>query len=559
MLKVEGLPLPKEPKVPFVEGLDITYQGSSVVGSGVSIFTYRIAAKKTGEYIIGPIYIESQRGLLTSNTVSLTVSKGAYSPPTVYGSVPKDISKNIYLRLELPKNIIYVNERLPVQIKLFSDWFDLEDIVFNEIVMGEILADKLVKVGSEVIDLGDKKFAVLSYNTKISVPTPGDITIEPVKASLNIASRKPLPSGELPPLLNDNEMFYKDYLGGRDKVPVEVNTDPVSLKVSPLPLKGRPDSFSGAVGNFNFEAGINTAKVKIGGEIRLRLVVSGEGNYATFNTISIPQTDGIRPYEPVIKRGADSFVLEQTFRIASPDIREMPAVTFAYFDPNRESYLTVTKGPFPVVVEAIEPKEPLASPEKEQFLGKPPAESLKKKDLKQQDVLVGLKEDMGAASRFNPYLYSGVGPFVVQIMPIFLVLAAVVIKNRMNFLEADNEYAAWLRMSKRSVSEIARAEKLLRHGRTKEFYDHIFFFMQYYLGTRIMVHPEGITEKTVGDVIGEKLGDEELLQKINKIFADCYLARFTSAKLSAEDMKDTLEDLKSVLGRLNNRTYLLNI
>ncbi len=202
-LKVRGAPVSKAPEIPFVEGLDIKYQGSSPDGEQTALFNYRIIAKKAGVYRVGPVYLNYEKGRLMSNSVVLSVSKDAYSAPvTATPSTDKgDISDRIYLKLELPKSKIYVNEKIPVEIKLYSDWFDLEDIMLNEIATGELLAERFSKAGSTVTNIRDTRYAILAYKTNIFAPTPGEFKIDPVKATFNIAPRRPSATGELPPLL----------------------------------------------------------------------------------------------------------------------------------------------------------------------------------------------------------------------------------------------------------------------------------------------------------------------------------------------------------------------
>jgi len=557
-LKVEGAVPVKIPEPPFVNGLDIRYQDTVNTGIDSAVFVYRIVAKKTGNYTIGPVYIEYQGGRTASNVVSLTVAKEAYAVPYMSASDDMDLSGRIYLSLDLPKKRLYVNERLPVEIKLFSDWFDLEDITINEIVTGEILAEKLSKGNSDVVNIGDKRFAVMSYKTNIIAPVPGKATIEPVKVSLNVAPRKPGPSGELPSLLNDNEAFYKNYIAGRNKVPIELETEPIQLEILPLPLKNRPDTFGGAVGNFNFDAEASPLRVKAGDEVKIRLSVTGDGNYSTFSTINIPAIPGTKPYEPIVKRGSDSFTMEETVRVVSTDVDEIPVITFSFFDPAKADYVSISRGPFRIISEVASLKKISAGTRQTDAASKA-EEAPKPKAKKPESGIIELKASMGRTGRFDPYLYSGAIPFAFQAIPLLLVFAAILVKNRMNFLESDHEYAAWMRMLKRSDYDIARAERLFRQRRVKEFYDHVFKFMQAYLGARLMVPAEGITEKTAGDILQDKINDAKLLSRVNRIFGDCYIARFTSIELSDEDMKDSLDDLKHVINYLNGKTYLLNI
>ena len=246
--------------------------------------------------------------------------------------------------------------------------------------------------------------------------------------------------------------------------------------------------------------------------------------------------------------------MEQTVKILSEDVGELPGILFSYFDPDRGEYVTISRGPFPIKIKAAEPSRAGITAKER---GRDQAGLAIREDKKPKEALVEIRTHPGPIGRINPYLYSGPLPLATQLFPVLLILVSMIIKNRMNFLESDQEYASWLRMLNISAGYISRAGALLRRRRSKEFYDHVFLSMQNYLGARLMIHPEGITEKTVDEVLGGDIIDDAILGTIKKIFSDCHIARFTSNPMSDDDMRRTLDYMKKVIAYLNGRTYLL--
>ena len=58
----------------------------------------------------------------------------------------------------------------------------------------------------------------------------------------------------------------------------ELSAPDVTVKASPLPEKGRPDNFSGAVGNFNVTESVPSGEIIAGEEAYLVVTLSGDGD-----------------------------------------------------------------------------------------------------------------------------------------------------------------------------------------------------------------------------------------------------------------------------------------
>lgn len=552
-----GTPDLPAPALPFIPGLETRYQKSErrPVGSdGASretlVHTYRVIAMKAGTYRFGPLSFEHGGVVYTSNAVDLEVTKEAAlaERAAVATEAKADLSRRIYLRLEYPRSRIYANERLPLSIKLMSDWLDLEDVTVPAVKSAELIVADYAKEKARIVENDGVKYAVLEYKTSVVAPTPGVFSLEPVRVKFFIAKRKRSASGELPDLLNDNEIFYDRVIGTGDRLSVELETEAVSLTVVPLPKEGRPYGFKGAVGSFQLAVGVEPAALKTGDATTLTLEVTGEGNFDTVTGIPIPSPEGFRPYEPQITRSPAALKIQQVFRLVDPSADEIPAVTFSFFDPATGAYASITRGPFPLTVQkaakaAGQPPAPPSAPQQAQKTG---------------EELVTIKERPGPLEPSETGLYYG-GAFLLALgaLPLIALFGAIVVKRRMDFLASDVEYANWLRMLSCSASDLGRLRRARMTASPKEFYDAVFDIMREYLSVRLLIPAGGITERTIDELLGAKIGDATVLAAIRRVFFDCHLARFTSVELGMEDMKQTEKDVKSVFEYLNDMTYLL--
>lgn len=560
-LIVPGDPGMNEPEIPFVNGLTFKYQKTDkrtveMRGKAVesTIYIYRVIAMKEGSYRIGPVSSEYKGTRYLSDTVTLEVSKKFLATREIIPEqeVKSDLGGHIYLVADMPDGKILVNQKIPLSIKLFSDWFDVEDISVSDISSTDLVVERFQKGQGGVITKDGIRYAVLEYKASILAPAPGAFNIEPVKVSLNLSKRRPSPSGQMPELLNDNEDFYDRILGPRDKMPLELFTKPIAIIAEGLPKKGRPDDFRGAIGSYDLKAEVSPVKLKEGDPLTVRLTVTGTGNFNTITGIDIPRVSGFKYFDPEIARGESSFVLTQTMRLTGPATPGFPAITFSFYDPAKGEYVSISKGPFPLELESL--NKPSAPPVKAAFgtagagAGKPsPGE------------LIPMKSSIGMRMLDFTRTYPGGILAAVISLPLLLLLISIVVKRRMDFLDEDIEYANWLRAAKRSPAAIEKAEGLCRAGRVKEFYDGVFGSLRDYLGLRLLVPSAGITERTISDMLDGKIEDPVILETINRIFSDCHIARFTSVRMDREDMERTLKDMKDVIEYFNRKTYLLNI
>ncbi|MBU0486202.1 MAG: BatD family protein [Proteobacteria bacterium] len=526
------------PQVPFVNGLDIRYV-QEVKNEGSVILIYRVVALRTGEFTIGPIAFSHGKDTYTSNTVVLKVAEEEPGDKEfIYEKKDIDLSKHIFVVLDIPKHTIYVNENLPIRLKLYSDWLDVENIAFMEPKSQYLITKGFSDKAVSVAENDGINYVVLEYKSWITAVIDGDFMLDPIKVKLDVAKARAKDDSGNFDILNSNKDLYDEFIGIGDSRAVTLETKLVEIKAVPLPVSGRPEDFGGAIGDFSFDLKTSTTKIKPGDTIKLTMTITGKGNYDTVSMPVMAKMEGARLYKPDVRRGEDSISYEQALSIDLPAVNKIPEVSFSFFDPDKKKYVTIRKGPVALEVEGWKEELKKISDEKD-------------KEKKKTEI-VGLKDKLGSVTRKNMKFYGGPLMWGFEVFPALLILAGIVIYRRIRFLEEDPEYAALLRASKKARMEILKAEHLLARGDARGFYALTFKIAQEYLGKRLFLPSEGITGQ-----IAERLnapGDgEDVSGKVKEIFSDCYIARYTSSKYGKDDMRETLNRLKYVVAELNKR------
>ncbi|MCY3002788.1 MAG: hypothetical protein NTV21_13385 [Planctomycetota bacterium] len=203
---------------------------------------------------------------------------------------------------------------------------------------------KAVALGTE--ERGGAQFGVWGFRARLVPEAAGELRLARTELKLALATE-----------------WTDDLLRGRTPVHVVegiVRGAPLTLRVLALPEKDRPPQFGGAVGRFTISAEATPREVEVGGTLQLVVTIEGEGNFETFAAPDVARLDGFRLLGQREERDAGRFRLEAELSVASPRVREVPPVEFAWFDPNGTGqYVMESTAPLPLRVSAPKTADPM--------------------------------------------------------------------------------------------------------------------------------------------------------------------------------------------------------
>jgi hypothetical protein len=138
-----------------------------------------------------------------------------------------------------------------------------------------------------------------------------------------------------------------DPFGGGEYRKYTKTSQPVKVTVKPLPTEGRPQDFSGAVGQFQVQAKVEDPNVVVGQPFALKLRFEGRGNAKRLDLPEVKLPEGLELYE--VQNDSKFFRTGTSYRdftlLIIPrkegDIA-IPPLTVSYFDPAQGKYVQLT-------------------------------------------------------------------------------------------------------------------------------------------------------------------------------------------------------------------------
>ena len=356
--------------LPAVPGLSFQGRGKStqiqiINGSFSSSLstTYLVQAERPGKYTIPPINVSVDGSTLTTRPISFEVTQAgapvnqgpAASSPTRLHSGEAD--KVAFLRISEIKGTSWVGEVLPIRIKAY----------FRQGIKASLSALPVIKGDGFVMPPLDQKpnqteetingipYSVLTWDSSLSAVKEGrhTLTVE-LEANLLLPQRQrsSFPGFGDQDLFQDD--FFQNFFGGFESKTVKVTSKPITIEARQLPTANQPPDFSGAIGHFNLSVQAKPTQVEVGEPISLTTIVSGTGNFDRVEVPKFPEDPRWKTYPPSaeFKQGDSPSqgrkIFDQPIVVKDDHVTEIPPVSFVFFNPETEKYVTLKSPAIPL-------------------------------------------------------------------------------------------------------------------------------------------------------------------------------------------------------------------
>ncbi|MBL6661849.1 MAG: protein BatD, partial [Flavobacteriaceae bacterium] len=304
-------------------------------------YTYFLTPKTKGKITIGQAEITINGEVYKTTPISVEVTE-AVKKPNDPNNVDYVIDGNIHLVAEISKTNPYLNEGITVIYKLyFRNPISLSDVSELESPSYADFWSHLINIPRAEINMrgtykGEPYNEVVCRKAVLYPQKTGKLVLPPLTLNLSLN----VPS-------NRRDLFGRRILTQAQKM---ITTGQNTIRVKSLPEKNKPENFSGAVGQFDFDLILDKEALKASESFQAKIKVKGKGNLKLFNlpTISVPNT--LEVYEPehdeqvkITLSGMqgtieDNYTIVPQFQGKYP----IPPVQFSYFDPQTASYKTLT-------------------------------------------------------------------------------------------------------------------------------------------------------------------------------------------------------------------------
>lgn len=342
----------QRPNIPNIENLTVQFQGQNQM---VSIINGRTESSQTFSYIIGShvpgvytvpaitVVVDGQNFTTKPLTLHVVGNGTAVKPPEPKAEDPERFGT---LTLELAaqqRQYAYISEIAPVIIRA---WLPMDaQVQLRSVIQPESKGFTLHNVTQQpqqsVETRDNKQYRVLTWFGGISATKAGK---HPV--SLAMKATVAVPDDNQPALRQRNRPTMR--IGGNYiEKEVTLSTKDQQIEVRALPTEGKPENFSGAVGEFQFDGIEIPQQWKTGEPQKVALRIKGRGNFAIMQAPPLTPTELWNTYP-----GDDQFNPDDQASFSGNKIFQYNAIprksgnypvtfTLHFFDPDKGAYQSI--------------------------------------------------------------------------------------------------------------------------------------------------------------------------------------------------------------------------
>ena len=479
-------------------------------------FTYFLSPKKKGLLKIDQASVEIDDEIYKTIPIEISVSE-AVDKPRDPNSPEYLIDENLHLVTEISNNQPYLNQGITVLYKLyFRSPLQISDARESESPKFKDFWSHQIKIPQLKVDRGNYKgidYNVVVWRKTVLYPQKtGELILDPLTLNLMI----------------DIPSKRTDFFGNRvyEQASRSISSGKKVIRVKNLPDSGKPASFSGAVGKFDFNVSVNKDALKASESFQIKVKVSGLGNLKLFNLPKIVVPNTLEVYEPerdekikIILKGMqgstqDNYTIVPKFKGKYP----LSPISFSYFDPELERYFDLKSQPLSVDVY----EGPVSSSN---------SAITSQKAISQKNILN--KDETFRFIKLEPKLelisknsFWGSKVFFLLIAAPFLILLLIFLIWRNSIKKSSNvENLRQREANKLSRKFLGEAKKKL--GDKNNFYDSLELALYNYLKARLKIKNLDYTKEKIKEVLmGKKISEKEI-DVFMQVIKNCEIARFS--------------------------------
>ena len=478
-------------------------------------YTYFLTPKRKGKLTLGQAEVTIKGEVFKTTPIEIEVT-AAVKKPNDPNNVDNIIDGNIHLVAEVSKTNPYLNEGISVTYKLyFRNPISISDVQELESPSYGDFWSHLIKIGRAEINMrgsykGEPYNEVIWRKAVLYPQKTGRLTLKPLTLNLSIS----VPS-------NRKDLFGRRILTQAQKV---ITTGQKVIRVKNLPESNKPEGFSGAVGQFNFDVLLSKNTLKASESFQAKIKVSGEGNLKLFKLPSINVPNTLEVYEPEYEEKVkitlsgmkgtivDNYTIVPQFQGKYP----IPPVQFSYFDPKSASYKTLTsqnqlvdvfEGPTAGVSRA----NVSVSENKQQIIANDNAFRFIKLDTKLKLID---QEMFWMSNRF----------WAALISPLILFVIAYLIKLFVLDKKEDISSSKQRRAQQLAKKYLSSAKKVLNDQPL--FYQAMERALHNYLKAKLSIETTELSKAKIESLLLKKKVEKQIALDFVAVIENCELARY---------------------------------
>jgi hypothetical protein len=529
-------------------------QSMSIVNGNMSQSTtisFVISAKKEGKITIGPAsVIANGNQKLETAPIVIEVTKG--NTQAAQGSNPSESpnqfaseisNEDLFVRTFLSKTKCYIGEQITVTQKVYSrvDLRGFQNIKFppyNGFWSQQEEGNKQINLQQEVVN--GITYYVAEYNKVYLFPQrSGSISIEPVELECIVrraTQRQPR---------NIFEQFFG--AGGYEDVAIKVKSKAVKVEVKELPAEGKPEGFTGAVGNFSYKTELSKEQVKANDAVNIKLTVTGKGNIALLEAPKAELPERFETYDPKINEtvktnGGVSGNKTFDYLVIPREKGEfiINGLNFSFFDPEKKEYVKLPSPDMKLtVLEGDGSSAQVITPSKR---------GLKETE---NDIRYIKSGDLGL-QRTEDEFFSSPLHYALLVGPALLFLGGIIgVRQR---IKANSDMAGMKqrKAARMAKKQLAAAEKYMQANRKDEFFNEVLNALNRYISDKLGLPVADLSKERISDMLLQRNVSEQTRIQLIDTLNTCEYAKYAPSAVTG-DLKKVYNDTVELISQLENQ------
>jgi hypothetical protein len=510
------------------------------VSSMSKSYTYVLKPNKTGKLTI-------QQAVMTYDgneykTIPQVINvTGAVETPKGPDDQSISADDSVYLVAEVSNSNPYLNEAIRVVYKIYvsnqtgiTGWNELDSPKYRDFWSQNIdNRNRQVQNGTY---LGQPYRYLVLREAVLYPQKTGVLEIEPL--TLDVQVQVPT---------NRRDFFGRPYTTTVSKT---VSAGKREITVKNLPALGRPASFTGAVGDFDFKVETDRAQLNAGESLTASISVSGSGNLKLMALPKLKAPQSLEVYDPERKNNVTTNIYGMRGSITDsytvvPQYGGkyvIPPVEFSYFDPIKEQYFIKNSAEMLLMVDGDAPTTAGANP-----VASTADETRNVIENNAQFAFIKTETQLENQTKtyfFNTLIYWSVLGGIFFILPLVLLFRGQQEKRHSDVV--GNRIRTANKLSKKYLSA---AKKNL--GNHELFYISLEKSLHNYLKSKLRMQTAEMSKDKVSVLLAERGAMEGARKEFIELLASCEFARFTPS--SEASMKEDYEKAGRVLNDIDKQ------
>lgn len=478
-------------------------------------YSYTLAPTAKGKFRINQASIVIDGEVYKSLAENIEVTT-AVDKPSDQMTADDVADQNLHLVAEVSKSNPYLNEAITVVYKLYvspsisvSNYQPLDNPTYNNFWSQDI---KVTSLNAQNGTYKGKPYRYVILKRVVLYPQKaGKLDIEPLSLDVTV----------------DVPTNKRDFFGGRVYAQTNktVSAGNRTINVKALPVKNQPESFNGAVGEFEFHVKTSKNSLNAAESLQATVEVSGKGNLKLFKLPELDLPSALEVYEPEFTEAvrtnlggmqgkvSNSYTVVPAFRGKYP----MPSISFSYFNPKTETYTTINSEE--TVINVLE------GPNNAANSGIGPTGTNKQSVIAANNQFNFIKLNANLSAAKESYFFQSNLFYLLLFCPLACIPLAILLRKKRDEITSDVIGNKVRRANKLARKYLSKAKKEL--GNKESFYVALEKALHNYLKAKLKIETSEFSKERISELLTKKNIENQTVTGFLELLKNCEAARYS--------------------------------